>query len=91
MDIFGQKIKESAELLNTLPLAFVKFRIEYNALHEPQDLTFLEVNDLLVNIAAKPKDLLIGKQLTEVSPELKSFISETLKKNKIKLSGGSIY
>jgi PAS domain S-box-containing protein len=91
MDIFGLKKKESAEFLKTLPLAFVKFRINYNDQGDPVDLTFLEVNDLLVSIAGQSQELLIGKKLTEVSPELKSFLPERLQTNKAKFSYFSIY
>jgi len=89
MDIFGQKKKESSEVFKNLPLAFVKFLINYNSQGQPVDLTFLEVNDLLVKVAGQSHDMLIGKRLTEVSPELKTFLAESLQENKAKLTEGS--
>jgi PAS domain S-box-containing protein len=91
MEILGRKINETSDVLRSLPLAFVRFRINYDSYGQPVDLTFLEVNELLEKIAGQTAEKLNGKKITEVSPELKSFIPKNLKADMYKLTAGSNY
>jgi len=91
MDSFEPEMNDSSGVLKALPLAYVRFQINFDSRNAPVDLTFLEVNEFLEKIAGQTSEVLIGKKLTEVSPELKLFIPERLKSNKSKFTHGSSY
>ncbi len=91
IDIFGKKNKESNEILKNLPLAYVKFRIDYDSEGKPADLIFLDANDHLIKIAGRPFEDLIGKKITEVSPEIESTLSNRFAADYDKIAKGSVY
>ena len=78
MDIFGQKSKVSNQLINSIPIAFSKVKMEYDEDGKPVDLIFLEINDAFCKIAQKDSQDIIGKRLTEISVEYKDKLPEIL-------------
>lgn len=81
MNLFGINKKDSISLIDTIPLAFARYQINYDEDDNPIDLTFVEVNNLFIQIAGHDRDYLVGKQYSQVFPELKSNLQEALQQN----------
>ncbi|MCD4682866.1 MAG: response regulator [Bacteroidales bacterium] len=79
MDIFGQKNKVSHQLIQSIPLAFAKFEIEFNEQGDPYNLIINEVNELFEKIAGHSRNDLIGKKLSDIFPEFNEKMSERFK------------
>jgi PAS domain S-box-containing protein len=86
MDIFRQKKKNSSEVINSIPLAFASFKIDFDTSGLPVNLTFLDINDIFESIAGIGRNEMIGKKLTEVFPELKSTLPHKFKTYAAKLN-----
>ncbi|MCD4665817.1 MAG: response regulator [Bacteroidales bacterium] len=71
MDIFRQKNKLSNQLLDSIPLAYTRVNIVYDKSGKPVDIVLLEVNSAFKRIAGINRDELIGRNLTELFPQLK--------------------
>jgi len=89
MDIFGQKNKASNELINSIPIAFSKVKVEYSEEGKPVDLIFLEINDAFSKIALKDSEDIIGKRLSEISAEYKEKLPEAFEANSDKINNQS--
>lgn len=81
MSLFGRNKKNSSSIVDSIPLAFARYQIVYDEEEIPIDLTFIEVNDLLLQIAGHDRDYLIGKRYSHVFPELKTNLREIFKQN----------
>ncbi len=79
MDIFGQKNKVSHQLIQSIPLAFAKFEIEFNEQGDSYNLIINEVNELFEKIAGHSRNDLIGKKLSDIFPEFNEKMPERFK------------
>jgi len=88
LDIFGQKNKASDQLIQSIPLAFAKFEIEYDQQGSPNDLIIKETNELFEKITGHAEKELIGQRLSKIFPEyvekmperFKAYESDTIKR-----------
>jgi len=87
MDIFGQKNKSNNHLLQSIPLAYAKFDIEYDANGNPVDLIIKEFNDSFEEIAGFERKELVGKKLSDISPGYK--VSDRIKEFESRLKKGN--
>lgn len=87
MDIFGQKNKSSNQLIQSIPLAFVKFDIASDANGNPVNLIIREFNKPFEEIAGLERKELEGKKLSDISPGYK--VDERLKEFESRLKKGT--
>ena len=76
---FVQKKKAAKQNLNSIPLAFAKFKVEFEPDGIPSDLTFIDLNDAFAQVVGHKRKDTIGKRLSETSPLYKDRLSEILK------------
>ncbi|MBN2174560.1 MAG: PAS domain S-box protein [Bacteroidales bacterium] len=70
MDLFGQKVKESNRIVNSLPVAFAREKIIFNDNGVPVDLLIMDINKAFEEITGFSHDQLIDKKVSEIFPEL---------------------
>ena len=76
---FVQKKKVAIQNLNSIPLAYAKFKVEFDSEGIPFDLTFVDLNDAFAQIVGHQRKDTIGKRLSETSPTYKDILSQRLK------------
>ncbi len=76
---FVQTKKVTKQDINSIPLAFAKFKVEFDSEGIPTDLTFIDLNDSFAHIAGYDRKDVIGKRLSDSLPEYKDKISLRLK------------
>lgn len=76
---FVQTKKVTKQDINSIPLAFAKFKVEFDSEGIPTDLTFIDLNDSFANIAGYDRKDVIGKRLSDSLPEYEDKISLRLK------------
>jgi PAS domain S-box-containing protein len=82
MNIWNKnKQKESEALIDSIPLAFARFQIIYDPHDNPVNLMFLNVNNQFESTLGSKREEVIGKQLTDAFPELKSTLPLRFKLN----------
>ena len=76
---FVQKKKVTIQNINSIPLAYAKFKVEFDSEGIPYDLTFVDLNDAFASILGHSRKEAISKKLSETSPEYKEVLSQRLK------------
>ena len=76
---FGQKKKVTIQNANSIPLAYAKFKIEFDPDGIPYDLMFVDLNEQFVEVVGSTLKDIIGKHLSETSPEYKKILPQRLK------------
>ena len=76
---FVQKKKVTKQDINNIPLAFAKFKVEFDSDGIPFDLTFIDLNDSFAEIAGYDRKEAIGKRFSDSSPEYKDKLPQRLK------------
>ena len=88
---FAQKKKVNIQNVNSIPLAFAKFKVQFDSGGIPFDLTFIDLNDSFADIAGNNRKDVTGKRLTVLFPEYKDRLQQRLKEFAPKLIPESKY